>query len=107
MLEVEAHYITALLVVLKAFGDPRGRGNKVPVWAKIIPWKISMLSQNDARFHDSIQAEEIFDSIVCKNQTNPFRHWSIEYNAKTNQTLSTLYDFLVPTDWNKYFEWMT
>lgn len=45
LLECEQYYITALLVMHKLYGDPRGRGAQAVPWELFLTWRLSIVSR--------------------------------------------------------------
>jgi alpha-tubulin suppressor-like RCC1 family protein len=61
--EAEQSYVTALMLMTKLYGDPRGRGNIGVPWQMLAAWKIGEIARQEERFLDAQAADEHFDSV--------------------------------------------
>lgn len=117
----EQNYISALMLMTKLVGDPRGRKNRGIPWQMLAAWKISQIAREAHRLPDALAAEEHFDSVFmgtkefqqnlikllkARNSSSkqaevilkhPFEHWS---------TLSSKRESLVPDSLDEFGKWM-
>ena len=60
--EAEQHFIMAILVIHKLYGDPRGRGSNVIPWELFITLKLSIMLRSQNKIQDAEYIEEIYDA---------------------------------------------
>ena len=59
----EQHLVSALVLISKLYGDPRGRGNIGVPWQMLAASKVEYLARDENRLLDAQAASEHFDSI--------------------------------------------
>lgn len=74
--------ITALLLMTRLFGDPRGRNSIGVPWQMATAWKLSKIAREEKRIFDAQLAEEHFDSV----QMN-----SVEFKQKSQKKYNRKY----------------
>jgi alpha-tubulin suppressor-like RCC1 family protein len=117
----EQNYISALILMTKLQGDPRGRKNRGIPWQMLAAWKISQIAREYHRLPDAMAAEEHFDSVFmgtkefqqnlirilkARNSSSkqaevvlkhPFDHWSLNSDKRES---------LVPESFDEFCTWM-
>ena len=113
----EQHYITALMLMTKFVGDPRGRKNRGIPWQMLAAWKISQIARVSQRLPDALAAEEHFDSVFMNTKEfqqnlvkllksrnssskqsevvlkHPFDHWSTSSSRRESLVTDSLDEF--------------
>lgn len=105
----EQSYISALLLMTKIFGDPRGRGNTGTPWQMIVSWKLSQIARHDKRIHEAQIAEEHFDSILINSHEYKDRS-IIKFNRKSSKQQASIYknpfESSQEPQWDELFSWV-
>jgi len=83
-LECEQSYCTALLILHKLYGDPRGRGAYGTPWELFITWRLSILSRLQSKLHDAEYAEELFDAVAMTLRDNPMNQYLKSHSIYTD-----------------------
>lgn len=79
----EQSYLTALLLMTRVYGDPRGRNNIGIPWQMTAAWKLSKIAREEKRIHDAQLAEEHFDSVHMNS-------YSFQQNSQKKYTRSSV-----------------
>ncbi|OMJ76354.1 hypothetical protein SteCoe_24296 [Stentor coeruleus] len=86
----EQSFITALILMTRAFGDPRGRNNHGVPWQMIAGFKLSKIAREEKRIFDAQLAEEHFDSVYMNS--SEFKHKSQKkYNRRYAKQQASIY----------------
>ena len=125
LMEAEQHYVTALLLMTKLYGDPRGRGTSGIPWQLLAASKLSLIAREENRLQDAVLAEEHFDAVYMSTKqyrklsyahgrwkhTNtraeelsmkyPFEHWSTFAPSRYRASIS--FDDVGAENWEGYF----
>ena len=105
----EQSYITALLLMIRAYGDPRGRGSIGIPWQMISAWKLSKIAREEKRVHDAQLAEEFFDSVFMNS--NEFKQTQKKFNRKYSKQQASIYKnpFETSTEpqWDEILAWLS
>lgn len=79
----EQNYLTALLLMTRVYGDPRGRKNLGIPWQMTASWKLSKIAREEKRIHDAQLAEEHFDSVYMNSS-------GFQHNSQKKYTRSSI-----------------
>ena len=86
----EQSYITALLLLTRLYGDPRGRNNIGVPWQMTAAWKLSKISREEKRIQDAQLAEEHFDSIFV-NTSSFIQNSQKKYSRSSVKQQASIY----------------
>ena len=105
----EQSYITALLLLTRLYGDPRGRNNIGVPWQMTAAWKLSKLSREEKRIQDAQLAEEHFDSIFV-NTSSFIQNSQKKYSRSSVKQQASIYSspFEVSKEplWEEILAWI-
>jgi alpha-tubulin suppressor-like RCC1 family protein len=110
----EKYFTTAVLLMIKLSGDPRGRGCFGLPWVIPASWKIAKIAKDEGRHRDWHAAQELFEAAYAstrhfKQQLGQYsrgRPSSAKQEAFTISFPFTKVDSLQPANWELYFAWM-
>mmetsp|Transcript_17351 Transcript_17351/g.31250 ORF Transcript_17351/g.31250 Transcript_17351/m.31250 type:complete len:1278 (-) Transcript_17351:12412-16245(-) len=110
----EKYYASAVILMMKISGDPRGRGSYGLPWMIPATWKLAKIAKDDGRHKDWHVAQELFEAGYASTkhfnqklvQYSRGRPTSAKHDALKIGFPFTKSDTLQPASWELYFAWM-
>lgn len=102
----EQSYIAALLIMIKIYGDPRGRNNSGIPWQMFASWKLSKIAREEKRLIDAQISEEIFDSVFMNNNESQ-KKFERKYSKQQRTIYKNPFEKSNDPQWDELMPWVS